>query len=169
MWRAASFVAVALAVLMSAVAQTPLERAKNDDLSFVPKDDPVMARAIQRARSSLDQFLEILKSPPDYVRSAAVKVGIAEGKDTEFFWLGSLFQEGERFHGQINNQPRIVDNVRMGQRYSFTRADIVHWTYVDTRTKRMMGNFTACALLTREPPEQAAAFRQQYGLQCDPL
>jgi len=31
----------------------------------------------------------------------------------------------------------------------------------------MMGNFTACALLTRETPESAAAFKARYGLVCD--
>ena len=32
----------------------------------------------------------------------------------------------------------------------------------------MIGNYTSCALLKREPPQQAAAFMKQYGLSCDP-
>ena len=31
----------------------------------------------------------------------------------------------------------------------------------------MMGNFTACALLTKEPPARAESFKRQYGLSCD--
>lgn len=37
----------------------------------------------------------------------------------------------------------------------------------DTSTNRMHGNFTACALLTKEPPEQRKDFMKQYGLRCD--
>jgi hypothetical protein len=39
--------------------------------------------------------------------------------------------------------------------------------HVDVLKRKMYGNFTACALLTREPPQQAAEFRRRYGLECN--
>lgn len=33
---------------------------------------------------------------------------------------------------------------------------------------KMIGDFTACALVQREPPEQAAASMKQYDLSCGP-
>jgi hypothetical protein len=32
----------------------------------------------------------------------------------------------------------------------------------------MYGNFTACALVKREPGEEAEAFVKKFGLTCDP-
>jgi uncharacterized protein YegJ (DUF2314 family) len=158
---------VLLFVCPVAVGQTTLDKAKNDELAFVPKNDPAMARAFDKARATLDQFLRLLRDAPLQVQSPAVKVGIADGDQTEFFWIAKLEQNGERFSGLITNQPRLVKTVRTGQRYEFARSQIVDWMYVDARSNKMMGNYTACALLTREPPDQAAAFKRQYGLDCD--
>ena len=126
-----------------------------------------MARAFEKARASLDQFLELVRTAPAYVQSPGVKVGISAGEPVEYFWIARVVQRGERFSGLITNQPRFVKTVRMGQSYEFGRSQIVDWMYTDARTNKMIGNFTPCALLTREPPDQAAAFRHQYGLDCD--
>ena len=156
-----------LSACVAALGQTALDKAQRDELSFVPKDDPAMARAINKARTSLDQFLVLMRDAPTYMRSPAVKVGISEGDQTEFFWIAKVVQEGDRFTGLITNHPRLVKRVRMGQSYEFSRPQIVDWMFVDARNNKMIGNYTACALLTREPPDQAAAFRRQYGLDCD--
>ena len=158
---------ILVSVCVSALGQTVLDKAQKDELSFVPKDDPAMARAFERARASLDQFLVLLRGAPPYMRSPGVKVGISDGDRVEYFWISNVVQNGEKFSGLINNQPRSVKSVRMGQNYEFGRSQIVDWTFVDTRSNKMIGNYTACALLTREPPDQAAAFRRQYGLDCD--
>ncbi len=150
-----------------ALGQTTVEKAQRDELAFVPKDDPTMARALDKARSSLDQFLELLRAAPPHVQSPAVKVGISAGDQVEYFWIAKVVQSGAKFLGLITNQPRVVKTVRMGQSYEFGRSQIVDWMYVDARTNKMIGNYTACALLTREPPDQAAAFKRQYGLDCD--
>ena len=39
--------------------------------------------------------------------------------------------------------------------------------HLEPAKNRMHGNFTACALLTKESPKDAAAFKKQYGLSCD--
>jgi uncharacterized protein YegJ (DUF2314 family) len=54
----------------------------------------------------------------------------------------------------------------MGQRYAFSRSRVVDWTYIDTTKKKMVGNFTLCALLTKEPREQAEATRRRFKLDC---
>lgn len=156
-----------LLICVGALGQTVLDKAQRDELSFVPKDDPAMARAFDKARASLDQFLILLRDAPPYMRSPAVKVGVSEGERVEYFWISNVVQNGETFSGLINNQPRTVKSVRIGQNYEFSRSQIVDWTFADTRSNQMIGNYTACALLTREPPDQAAAFRRQYGLDCD--
>jgi len=54
----------------------------------------------------------------------------------------------------------LVDHIK------FKRVQIVDWTYIDRVYRRTVRNFTACALLSKEPPEEAAAFMRQYGLSC---
>jgi uncharacterized protein YegJ (DUF2314 family) len=148
-------------------AQSRADRTKTDDPA-VPKVDPAMERAFSKARASLDPFLELARNPPLHLRGFALKVGIEEGPDmVEYFWIYAFTQSGDSFSGKINNRPRLVKRVRAGRVYQFQRADIVDWTYIDMETRRIHGNFTACALLTRKPPDLAAELRQKFGLDCE--
>ncbi len=148
-------------------AQTRGGRATSE-ASDVPKVDPVMERAFRRARTSLDEFLELARIPPPHLRGFALKVGIQEGDDiVEYFWINDFIRSGDNFSGKINNRPLLVKRVRAGQDYKFQRADIVDWTYIDMETRTVHGNFTACALLARKPADIAAELRQKFGLLCD--
>jgi len=62
--------------------------------------------------------------------------------------------------------PRLVKKVKVGQTIRFREDEIVDWLY--QQDGKMIGNFTACTLLKREPPKEAAAFMKQVGLRCDP-
>lgn len=148
-------------------AQSNADRAKKDE-SAVPKVDPMMERAFNRARVNLDEFLALASNPPPQLRGFALKVGIAEGPDVvEYFWVYGFTQTGESFSGRINNRPQLVKRVRAGKAYEFQRADIVDWTYIDMETRTIHGNFTACASLTRKPADLAIELREKFGLACD--
>jgi uncharacterized protein YegJ (DUF2314 family) len=148
-------------------AQSSADRAKTDEPA-APKVDPVMERAFSMARVNLDEFLALASNPPPQLRGFALKVSIAEGPDVvEYFWVYGFTQTGDSFSGKINTRPRLVKRVRSGKVYEFPRADIVDWTYIDMETRRIHGNFTACALLTRKPPDLAIELREKFGLDCD--
>ncbi|HEX7053823.1 MAG TPA: DUF2314 domain-containing protein [Burkholderiales bacterium] len=165
---AASLVLAGAMACATALAQTILEKSERDEVTRMSDEEPAMARAFERARRTLDHFLRLHRSPPPDTRGYAVKVGISEGANTEYFWITPFSVDGERFRGRLSNEPRLVTHVRNGQEIAFGRSDIVDWMYVDVARRRMHGNFTACALLSREPPEDAARFRARFGLQCDP-
>jgi len=165
---------LALALLMVVVIPAGLLHAQGrahsakPEQTDAPKVDPAMERAFNTARASLDQFLELARIPPPHLRGFALKVGINEGVDiVEYFWVNDFIQSGDSFSGKLNNRPLLVKRVRAGQVYKFQREDIVDWTYIDTETGRIHGNFTACALLVRKPPDIAAELRQKFGLDCD--
>lgn len=143
-------------------SQTIVERAATDEITIRSDDDPAMKAAFKKARDSLDGAFQAVE-----LSSLSMKVGVVDDGNTEYFWLNTLSRTGDRFSGVINNEPRMVTNVRFGQVYEFGRDQIVDWTYTDAESGKMQGNFTACALLSHEPPEQAAEFRRQYGLECD--
>jgi len=126
-----------------------------------------MARAFAQARASLDGFLAMAKRPPDHYESLAIKVKIMQGRDAEYFWVTPFRPEGDEFTGILNNEPRLVRNLKFGQTIRFKKSQIVDWTYIDTLEGRTRGNFTVCALLTKESPKDRAEALQKYRLDCD--
>ena len=159
--------AVALLFSTNAAAQSISDRAAKDEIVHMGSEEPAMRKAFARAAETLSEFLVLAKNPKGGTTGYALKVAISDGRNTEYFWVNDFANEGDAFTGTLNNEPRLVKKHKLGDRISFKRAQIADWTYIDTVNKKMVGNFTACALLSKEPPEQAAAFMRQYGLACE--
>lgn len=156
-----------LAPFTVAIGQTIVERAARDEISYMGREEPAMRDAFRKASVSLDEFLSVAASPKPGTSSYALKVAVSDGRNTEYFWVNGFSRKGERFTGVLNNKPRLVKKHKLGERIEFTRAQVADWTYIDDANKRMVGNFTACALLTKEPPAQAEEFKRRYGLRCE--
>jgi uncharacterized protein YegJ (DUF2314 family) len=157
------------AIVLCLVVDPPhsiTERAETDQTDAVLNDDPAMRQAMEKARSSLDQFLLKVEKPDGDIEGYAVKVGISAGRDVEYFWIKDFVFSGDKFTGKIGNEPQHTGSVQPGQLYSFGRDRIVDWTYTDAKEHRMYGNFTACALLTKESVADADKFKQRFGLDC---
>ena len=152
---------------LTAAAQTISEKAAQDRLVYMADAEPAMRAAFEKAYASLDEFIAKARQSAAGDGTFAVKVGIRDGQDTEYMWLNELHFADGRLSGRINNQPRMVATVEYGQTYAFAREQVVDWTYRDEKSGRMMGNFTACALLMKEPAARAEAFKRQYKLVCD--
>ena len=145
---------------------TLVERARRDEISKVAKDDPDMAAAFRKARDTLPEFLALAQAPRPTIDHLAVKVGIPTDNDgKEYFWISPFEPRGGKYSGRINNTPRAAKTVKFGQVIEFSQDEIVDWLYAENG--KMIGNFTACALLKREPPDQVEAMKKQYGLSCD--
>jgi uncharacterized protein YegJ (DUF2314 family) len=158
----------ALALLSSTSgAQTLVDRAARDELAHMSSEEPVMRQAFEKARATLDDFLRKAAAPPAGTARYALKVAVSDGKNTEYFWVNNFAAQGQGFVGDLANEPRMVKKYKNGERFAFARAQIADWTYVDQSTKSMIGNFTACALLTKESPADREAFKRQYGFKCE--
>jgi uncharacterized protein YegJ (DUF2314 family) len=143
-----------------------LEKSKRDEIARVREDDANMAAAFHKARATLKEFLALVREPRPSITNYAVKIGIPDRKQKEFFWISRFTQEDGRLVGRIDNTPRLVRNIREGERISFEESDVVDWLYRENG--KMIGNYTACALIKNETPQQAEAFKKEYGLNCDP-
>ena len=154
-------------------AQTALERSRRDETVAVPAGDDAMEAAFAKARATLDGFLTLLDKPPPNTSVYTVKLRIVDpaSGEVEFFWVNDLKREDDGFSGRIDNAPRAVTNVREGQRVRFTRAEIYDWMYADSNftnaQRSIVGNFTLCALLVREKPEEADEMKRKFGAVCD--
>ena len=148
------------------LAQSINDKVANDEVTMVDDDDAAMLRAFEKARSTLDGFLAQMDSKDAAVESPALKVKIEHRGQVEYFWVMKFTRSGKGFVGYLANEPRLVANVRFGQRYKFSREDIYDWTYVEAGTGKLKGNFTACALLVHETPEAARQFKEENNLEC---
>jgi uncharacterized protein YegJ (DUF2314 family) len=146
-------------------AQAVMEKAARDDIAEVPDNDPEMAGAIRKAQATLADFLALAAAPRTDTEGFAIKVAVREGEHAEFFWITPFANKGGQFSGEINNEPRMVHSVRMGQTITFAQSDIVDWLYIEHGM--MKGNFTACALLKSEPKNEAEEFKKVFRLNCD--
>ena len=156
-----------IAAALMGCGKSVSERAENDSVVYVESDDPDMKRAFEKARASLDEFFELAGSPREGTEGHAIKVAVSDGDNTEYFWVNEFEVQGDTLSGVLNNEPEMVKRYKMGERFKFSRAQVVDWMYFEPAARRMHGNFTACALLVHEAPEEAQEFKKQYGLQCD--
>jgi uncharacterized protein YegJ (DUF2314 family) len=160
---ATAFITLSLAPALG--ADTAVDRAKRDEIMAVPKGDPDMEAAFRKARETLADFLALARAPRSSIDNMAVKVAIRDRSETEYFWVSPFKEKDGAFVGTINNTPRSVRNVKLGQVISFQSSDIVDWLYRENG--KMVGNYTACVLLKQVPASERQAFAREYGLNCE--
>lgn len=131
-------------------------------------DDPVMHRAIRRARSELAEFLELAASPKSHQVDFAVRVALLERNEGEYIWISNFKQDDTGlFAGVVAGDIHMQSRFKRGDRFTFVRGDIVDWTYTDERKGRTYGAYTECALLTLAPAAVAEKFRKDHKLDCE--
>jgi uncharacterized protein YegJ (DUF2314 family) len=155
----------ALSAIAPAGGQSVLERGRRDQVAHVPRGDPDMEAAFRKAQATLKEFLVLVRTPRPSITNYAVKIGIPDRDEVEYFWISRFIQKDGLLIGRIDNTPRSVRNVREGESIIFKESDVVDWLYREDG--KMIGNYTACVLIRKEPKEQAEAFKQRYGLNCD--
>jgi len=133
--------------------------AKPDTLVEGGYDEAEMNAAIARARKEVDEFIAIMKSKG--ATSFAVKVPIEDKGEVEHFWMNNVTYRDGRFTGQINNEPGIVTNVKLGQTVTIEKNKISDWLYV--RNGKMYGNYTLRPLLATMSEEEAAYYRSMLA------
>jgi len=145
--------------------QSVLARAKRDEAFLVTKEDSAMAAARNKARATLAQFLATARQPTPGMKNFALKVRVSDSNGVEYFWVTGFTANGGRFSGKIDNTPRMVRSVSAGQIIQFSEGEITDWMYMDGG--KMKGNYSACALLQREPKDQQDAVKNRFGLNCE--
>ena len=158
-------VLVSLLAATPLAAQTVLEKAARDETANVADTDPAMAAAMRKAQSTLADFLKVAAAPKPGTLGFSLKVAVREGERVEYFWITPFTNNGSQFSGEINNTPRVVHSVKLGQTITFAQSDIVDWLYIENGMMR--ANYTACALLKSAPKNEAEEFEKTFGLNCD--
>ena len=115
-------------------------------------DEREMDAAIARARGEVDVFIKELSQGNG--TNFAVKAPIDDQEKTEHFWLTDVVYRDGTFEGVIGNEPGVVTNVKMGQKWSLKKLEISDWMFM--RGGKMYGNYTMRPLLKTMPADEAA-------------
>jgi uncharacterized protein YegJ (DUF2314 family) len=155
-------------LFLATVACTPLMTgsARNDETANLMSEETALRRATEKAQATLDDFLAKAKRQPAGTSGYALKVRVEEGRDIEDFWVEGFTWSDGSFTARINDEPRQVKSVKVGEVYNFSRSQVADWKYVDETKGKTMGNFTACALLSTLAPARAEEIKRRDGLDC---
>jgi uncharacterized protein YegJ (DUF2314 family) len=144
---------IVLTLLVSACGRDP------DTLVRDGYDEAEMDAAIAKARAGVGTFLEsFAKGEPGQY---AVKAMITDGEEHEHFWLSDIAVQDGVVTGTIDNEPGIVTNVKIGQKWSVKAAEISDWMII--RDGRIHGNHTLRPLLRTMSEEEAAMWRSRFA------
>ena len=125
----------------------------------VPKDRASMQRAVTEARRSVKKFIVALKHPGLGQRDFEVKKPFIQGNEVEHIWLSDVEFVGNRFQGRVDNQPRKIRGLKLGQLVSVNPNEISDWLYVDNGN--LVGGYTVRAHYDELSPEQKQEFDRE--------
>ena len=105
----------------------------------LPADDPRLIGAERNARERFGEFVEsfALRNPSD---TFAVKAAFRDDFGLEYLWVRVRHLDDDNLHGTLDNEPRELKSVRLGQPVKVARELVNDWLVV--RNGRVLGGFT---------------------------
>ncbi len=125
----------------------------------VSDNDAAMMAAVRQARRNLPTFVDALQHPAKGQRKFEVKKPFIKDAMVEHIWLSDVTYSGGRFHGRVDNHPRLITGVKMGDRVSVNPNEITDWAFVDKG--QLMGGYTIRELVNELPADRRAAFEKE--------
>ncbi len=128
----------------------------------VPTGDPVMDKAIKKARDALPAFWARVAKPATGDSGFAVKLAYPKrGTGHEHIWANNVVKAGDSVTATINNDPRDIPDLKNGQKVTVPITMISDWMFY--RDGKMHGAQTVRAVLTRLPKAQADDLRARLA------
>jgi len=125
----------------------------------VTKDHAAMHRAVIEARKTVKKFINVLKHPGPGQQDFEVKKPFVQGDQVEHIWLSDVQFVGNSFQGKIDNRPRNIPGLKVGQLVSVKPNEISDWLYVDNG--KLVGGYTVRAHYNELSPEQKQKFDRE--------
>jgi uncharacterized protein YegJ (DUF2314 family) len=116
-------------------------------------------RAVIEARKTVGKFITALKHPAPGQQDFEVKKPFTQGDQVEHIWLSDVRFVGNRFQGQVDNQPRKIRGLKLGQLVSVNPNEISDWLYVDNG--KLVGGYTVRAHYNELSPQQKQEFDRE--------
>jgi uncharacterized protein YegJ (DUF2314 family) len=135
---------------------TRVKRAGQPDVAYVDDADPKMKAAIDRARTTADQFIQALARAEPSQQGFSVKLLVQDGSRGEHMWITPVRFANGNFSGELNNVPDTLTNVKLGDEVSVSKNEISDWMYIDNG--KLVGGYTLRVLRDAMSADERADF-----------
>ena len=135
-------------------------------LSMLPAHAADLAAARAQAHAGVPAFLATWKAQPAGVGGYRVLARVQAGGQSEDLWLDDFKAEGAGFSAVLQAAPRVLKGLGVGQKVTFTAADIDDWSYEDQAIGKLRGNHLQCAELRDLPKAEYEEQLDYLGLAC---
>lgn len=130
-------------------------------------DEKLMARAIQKAKDTQQDFVKALQSKTPSMNSFAIKRAFPAGKEGEHIWLSDVSWDGRVFEATVDNEPVETKTVKMGDRVHVTPEELSDWMYVDDGV--LKGGYTVRVLHYQSSPAEQKEFLRHVDFSIPPI
>lgn len=137
----------------------------DDQVVFVSEEDKRMNAAINKAKSTLAEFFDVVKKSPEGTSGFKLKIMVSDEAGVEHLWFSPFKEIEGGFAGVLVNEPGVIRSMEYGQVYAFKRSQITDWGYV--HNGKQIGSFTVCALFETMDKEIVARYKNDHGFVCE--
>jgi len=136
----------------------------------VPSDHAAMQRAVIEAQSTIGKFIAALKNPEPGQRDFEIKKTFIQGSQMERLWLSDVRFVSGHFQGRVDDKPRNIRELKLGQLVSVNPNQISDWLYVDNGALVggkgiLVGGYTIRAHYKELSPKQKQEFNREADFQ----
>src|SRR5262249_40500026 len=130
----------------------------------VSAKDADMNAAIEKAKSTVDEFVKALHEQKEGTKDYYVKkpYGTPSGGH-EHMWIEVSKEENGVLQGKVANEAEETREVKMGQSVSLKVSEISDWKYQDG--KKLIGGYTVRYFIERMSPKEREAFLKDAGFE----
>ena len=136
------------------------------DTYSVTKEDFLMNSAIAKAKSTIDEFDQALKSNNSRYTDFAVKkrYKTSDGGG-EHMWIAEIVLTDRSYKGFVNNDAEKTTEVKYGDTVLVRRDEITDWMYIDSNVLR--GGYTIRVVRNRLSKDQRAKMDKNLGFKIE--
>jgi uncharacterized protein YegJ (DUF2314 family) len=122
-----------------------------DQTVMFSADDPAMNAAIQQAKATFGQFLQIFFKRSPNQTAFLIKAFFVSNGQSEHIWVADLVFTGDSSHGVLANEPTLP-GMKFKQEVKFHPSQITDW--MDIEDGYLVGGYTTRLIRDRLSPDE---------------
>lgn len=159
LWRVLLLASLAVAGFARESDRDPVtERDGQPLITHHKSEDPEMAAAMEKARSTLSTFESRLKNPPATQTRISLKGRFEDDGHVEHMWIEDVEVTRRGYRGRLSNLPLDITSITLGDTVTVPKDRVSDWFAIDDG--KLVGGYTLRLQRARLPPDKRAAFDQ---------
>ena len=142
-----------------ALAREDIQPGVEPQVFSVDQHNHAMIRAVHQARRTVGVFIQALAHPAAGQSDFEVKKPFVQNGVVEHLWLSEVTFKGNRFHGYVDNVPRKITGLKMGDRVSVDPDEISDWAFI--QKGRLIGGYTIRVIYYEQSAQGRAAMEKE--------